>query len=575
MQAWTTIKSELDSLIEQRKVPPVIAVLPDAPWSERGNYYVDSLHRDGKPVETAFTRDLVAHVDAAYRTAAHRGARLVGGYSMGGAGALGYALRHQDLFAHALVLSPAVYTPLPPQDSSAREFGAYGKGDALFDESVYQNQNYPALLPGLNPDLPVRMFIGVGDDEWAGPEPSHDLDFEAAKLYNTIRRSPAVPAEFRVYNGGHDWSVWQAGFAEGLTHLGKTLSVAPPAGLPQPLYGTSGSDRAGGVAVHPNGELSLAMAVPGEIGALDAQITRLSADRTPLWTKRFGTAANDRLYGVIPLADGGVMAAGYSRGNGPADDMMLARLSANGELLWVKYFGDSSKADRIYGIAPAGDGGAFVTGYTSGAQEGTSAGDKDVILARITPDGERAWVRQFGGTGEDKAFAVAVSSDSVYVAGTLGLTRFGLDGTRDWTVPGTFFGVAVDGSGRAVATGAGIGVSAYTSNGKLAWSATAPEGGTGAEVAALPGGDVAVIGFGDGIFGVPAGGQDIVVLRFDRKGNRTLAAQFGSPKADGADSFNEENLYATVAGDRLWITGLTADTDVFLARVNPSTGLPE
>jgi len=574
MQAWTTIKSDLDSLIAQRKVPPVIAVLPDAPWGERGNYYVDSLHRNGKPVETAFTRDLVAHVDATYRSAAHRGARLIGGYSMGGAGALGYPLRHQNLFGHALVLSPAVYTPLPPADSSAREFGAYGNGDALFDETIYQNQNYPARLPGLDPNLPVRMYIAVGDDEWAGPEASHDLDFEAAKLYNTIRRSNAVAAEFRVLNGGHDWGVWRAGFIEGLSHLAKTLSVDPPAGLPQPLYGTAGSDRAGGVAAHPNGETTLAMAVPGPLGGLDAQVIRLAANGTPLWTRQFGTAANDRLYGAIPLADGGVIVAGYSRGNGPADDMMLARLSPTGELLWLKYFGDPSKADRVYGIAPAPDGGAIVAGYTSGVQEGTSAGDKDVVLARITPEGERAWVRQFGGAGEDKAFAVSATAGSVYVAGTFGLTRFTPAGARDWTVPGPFYGVAVDTSGRAVATGPSFSAVAYTSTGKEDWRATAPEGGTGADVVALPGGDVAVIGFGDGIFGVPAGGLDIVVLRFDKKGSRTLAAQFGSPKADGADSFNEENLYATLAGNRLLITGLTADTDVFLAAVDPATGLP-
>ncbi len=150
-EAWTRVKADLDKLIADGDVPPVIAVLPDAPWSSRGNYYVDSAYTGaddpGRPVETAFTRDLVAHVDATYRTAAHRGARLIGGYSMGGAGALRYALAHSDLFANALVLSPAVYRPLPPVDSSAREFGAFGAGEERFSDEVYQRLNYPACSP--------------------------------------------------------------------------------------------------------------------------------------------------------------------------------------------------------------------------------------------------------------------------------------------------------------------------------------------------------------------------------------------------------------------------------------------
>jgi len=133
MQAWTQVKGSLDEMIQQQAIPPVIAVMPDAPWSQRGSWYVDSAYTGaddpGRPVETALTRDLVQAVDATYRTAPIRQARLVGGYSMGGAGALRFALAHQDLFGSALVLSPASYTPLPPADSSTRDYGAFGSGE--------------------------------------------------------------------------------------------------------------------------------------------------------------------------------------------------------------------------------------------------------------------------------------------------------------------------------------------------------------------------------------------------------------------------------------------------------------
>ncbi|MEV0643887.1 alpha/beta hydrolase-fold protein [Phytomonospora sp. NPDC050363] len=232
MTGWTRIKSVLDELIAARRIPPVIAVMPDAPYSEAGGYYVDSAFTGipaGRPVETAFTTDLIAHVDAAYRTRTDRASRLVGGYSMGGAGALRYVLAHQDLFAAALVLSPAVYTPAPPADSSVREFGAFGEGDLRFAEEVYLAKNYPALLSIVDTAAPVHVYVAVGDDEWPNPDPAdfrHDLDFEAAVVHNHLKRTPGVSTQFRVLGGGHDWDVWAPAFETGLPHLLAALEQA-------------------------------------------------------------------------------------------------------------------------------------------------------------------------------------------------------------------------------------------------------------------------------------------------------------------------------------------------------------
>lgn len=233
MRGWTQIADTLDTLIADGKIPPVIAILPDAPWSERASYYVDSQYTGtpvGMSVETAFTQELVAHVDAAYRTVADRSARVVGGYSMGGYGAMRYVLAHPDVFSAAIVLSPAVYYPLPPVDSSTREFGAFGVGDGLFDEAVYQSLNYPALLETFDAaHLPVAMFIAVGDDEWKNENPDdylHDLDMEAHLLFNRVARVQSITSEFRVYDGGHDWVVWRRGFVEGMQFLASRLRSA-------------------------------------------------------------------------------------------------------------------------------------------------------------------------------------------------------------------------------------------------------------------------------------------------------------------------------------------------------------
>lgn len=231
MAAWTNITADLDQLIAAGRIPPVIAIMPDAPSSKRAGYYIDSQFTGsadkklppGERVETALTKDLITHVDATYPTKVDRAGRIVAGYSMGGYGALRYSLAHPELFGAVIVLSPAVYFPLPPPGSSTREFGAFGNGPLVFDGEIYTALNYPALIPAFSQrELPLLMFIAVGDDEQANVDPadaSHDLDYEAHTLYNRIRRVPLIKSQFRVVDGGHNWGVWRPAFLEGLTYI--------------------------------------------------------------------------------------------------------------------------------------------------------------------------------------------------------------------------------------------------------------------------------------------------------------------------------------------------------------------
>lgn len=172
---------------------------------------------------------MIPHVDATYRTLPHRESRLVGGYSMGGFGAIRYSVAHPELFVGALVLSPAVYTPLPPIDSSAREFGAFGEGDEPFNEVIYTSLNYLAQLERLGESgLDLAMFIAFGDDEYHNANPGdalHDIDMEARLFYNRVVRLPNVSAELRVYEGGHNWGVWGRGFREGMSYRADFLST--------------------------------------------------------------------------------------------------------------------------------------------------------------------------------------------------------------------------------------------------------------------------------------------------------------------------------------------------------------
>ena len=221
--AWKKVQSDIDELIATHQVKPFIAVMPDAPWSDRGSYYVDSAYKTGKAVETALITELIPAIDETYRSIRTRDNRIIGGYSMGGYGAIRYLLNYPQLFGGGIVLSPAVYYPLPPADSSTREFGAFGKNDTLFVDDIWLAKNYPVTLKVLESSgLKANVYIAVGDDEYAIPdinERLHDLDVEAHMFYNLARRSKAIHAEFRVMQGGHGWEVWRPAFIDALKFL--------------------------------------------------------------------------------------------------------------------------------------------------------------------------------------------------------------------------------------------------------------------------------------------------------------------------------------------------------------------
>ena len=220
MNGWLKIKDDFDKMIQEKKIPPMIAVMPDAPWEDASGYYVDSLYKTGKKIESAFTQDLINYIDSNYKSVANRENRFISGYSMGGYGATRYILAHPELFCAAVILSPAIYYPLPPKDSSAREYGAFGKDDKLFVDDIWLEKNYPEAVKIFEiSGMKINLYIAVGDKEWKIPDFSermHDLDMEAHMLFNYLCRIKNINVNFRVFGGGHDWDVWKPAFILGL-----------------------------------------------------------------------------------------------------------------------------------------------------------------------------------------------------------------------------------------------------------------------------------------------------------------------------------------------------------------------
>ncbi len=95
--AWDeTLPQRMDRLIASGVVRPMILVMPDCFTRIGGSQYLNS-SAVGR-YEDHVVKELVAYVDANYRTLPERNARAVVGKSSGGYGALMLAMRHPDVF---------------------------------------------------------------------------------------------------------------------------------------------------------------------------------------------------------------------------------------------------------------------------------------------------------------------------------------------------------------------------------------------------------------------------------------------------------------------------------------------
>lgn len=164
-------------------------------------------------------------------------------------------------------------------------------------------------------------------------------------------------------------------------------------------------------------------------GESDLWLARLGADGVTVFQRTYGGPANDRIRAAVASDDGGVILAGFTESEGAGGrDLWLTRFAGDGTLLWSRTLG-TQRHEEAYDVTGLPDGGIAVTGYvwTDGA------GGHDMIVARFSSDGELMWRRTLDRTPLDVGTALAAMSDGgLIVAGTISL-----EGVRDtdlWVV---------------------------------------------------------------------------------------------------------------------------------------------
>jgi len=326
-------------------------------------------------------------------------------------------------------------------------------------------------------------------------------------------------------------------------------------------------------------------------------------------TSAGGTSSENGL-GITTLSDNSIVVTGLYSGTATfgageagstiltsagSDDVFVAKYNPDGTLAFAKSAGGTG-FERGSDITTLSDNSVVVTGHysgtaTFGAGEAgvttlTTAGQKDIFVAKYNPDGTLAFAKSASGTSENSGHSITTLSDnSVVVTGEYrGITTFGAGeaGSTTLTSAGDldFF------------------VAKYNPDGTLAFaksaSGTTNEAGFG--ITTLSDDSVVVTGQYDGIatFGAgeagvtiltTAGGFDVFVAKYNPDGTLAFAKSAGGTTDESDQGFlgitalsddsvvvtGEYSGTATFGAGEAGVTTLISagGFEVFVAKYNP------
>lgn len=301
-------------------------------------------------------------------------------------------------------------------------------------------------------------------------------------------------------------------------------------------------------------------------------------------------------------------------------DIFIAKYNANGQVVWAQRAGGSG-IDEGRGIALDGSGNVYIAGYFNGtasfntspaAVNVTSAGGQDIFIAKYSNAGALEWVKRFGSTLNDEAFAITASTGgevlftgmfrgtvafggtNLISAGTssidMVLAKMDASGNVFWAQKGGGAGsdygraIAIDATGNAYITGdfsssAVFGsvtltgesssqdafFAKYDASGVLQWAKRGggafPDFGTGIQADAA--GNVYTTGYfgGNSTFGTLSvthgANYDAFIVKFDGNGNALWVKKGGGAGTDYGKAI------CTDAAGNSYVTGYYEATATF------------
>ena len=210
-------------------------------------------------------------------------------------------------------------------------------------------------------------------------------------------------------------------------------------------FGASGEDRGIVIKVDGDGNVLVTGYFQGTVsfggisyhaaGGTDIFIAKYDGTGMHIWSKAFGDSSDDQGLGIARDGDGSIFVTGYFQGTvdfggGPltsvgGHDIYVAKYDEAGTHLWSRCIGDASNDEGEF-IAVDGTGNVVVTGFFEGVVDfgggpRTSAGGRDIYVAKYDGNGAHLWSQRYGADAEDQGRGIAVDgAGNVLVTGFFG-----------------------------------------------------------------------------------------------------------------------------------------------------------
>jgi len=194
--SYGKIMQYLDEAIAKGELKPMIVVTPDANFETKRISYFNDPGNDFN-FEDFFFKEFMPYIEKTYKVKTDKANRAIAGASLGGAATLQYAIRHKELFGVVSALSAAVRGY--ERDYMIKRYPGISENNLMEWYSPYDVKSYIDKLPQKT-DLGQKWYIACGDDD--------RLSINNCELHVSLVKK-AIPHEFRIQNGAHDWKYWK------------------------------------------------------------------------------------------------------------------------------------------------------------------------------------------------------------------------------------------------------------------------------------------------------------------------------------------------------------------------------
>jgi S-formylglutathione hydrolase FrmB len=194
----------------------VVVVMPDA-----GNsWYANAVSPVENKYEDYIAKDLIEDVDGKFRTIRTRHARAIAGLSMGGYGALKFALKYPASFAFAASFSGALNAVHDPQflkggKTPAAYLEEYSKIVGSSDAARASNSLF-ALAEKADPARTPFLYIDCGTEDGL---------LKANREFVALLQQRKIAYEYRELPGAHTWAYWDQQLPEMLNVLAQHVAI--------------------------------------------------------------------------------------------------------------------------------------------------------------------------------------------------------------------------------------------------------------------------------------------------------------------------------------------------------------